>query len=186
MPVRSAANLGVLSEDKVNIVIHGHEPLLASMILDATAEPEMIDLAKSVGATGINVAGICCTANESLMRKGVPPAGNMLHQELAVLTGAVEVMVVDVQCIFQGLTEVAEHFHTKLISSSAKARVGDSEQIVVDEHKPREAARKIVRTAIENFPNRGTSTSPPSPSRSSRASRTSTSATCSAGRCARL
>ena len=103
VPVRSAANLGVLSEDKVNIVIHGHEPLLASMILDATAEPEMIELAKSVGATGINVAGICCTANESLMRKGVPPAGNMLHQELAVLTGAVEAMVVDVQCIFQGL-----------------------------------------------------------------------------------
>lgn len=154
-PVRSSANLGVLSEDKVNILIHGHEPLLASMILDATSEPEMVELAKSLGATGINVAGICCTANESLMRKGVPPAGNMLHQELAILTGAVEAMVVDVQCIFQGLTEVADHFHTKLISSSSKARVGDSEQIVVDEHRPREAAREIVRSAVENFANRG-------------------------------
>lgn len=153
-PVRSAANLGVLSEDKVNILIHGHEPLLASMILDATSEPEMLALAESVGAAGINVAGICCTANESLMRKGVPPAGNMLHQELAILTGAVEAMVVDVQCIFQGLTEVADHFHTKLISSSSKARVGDSEQIVVDEHRPREAAREIVRSAVENFANR--------------------------------
>jgi len=154
-PVRSSANLGVLSKDKVNIVIHGHEPLLASMILDATAEPEMIELARSVGATGINVVGICCTANEALMRKGVPPAGNMLHQELAVLTGAVEAMVVDVQCIFQGLVEVAEHFHTRLISSSPKARIGNSEQIVIDEHRPREAAREIVRAAIENFPNRG-------------------------------
>ncbi len=153
-PVRSSANLGVLSEDKVNILIHGHEPLLASMILDATSEPEMLELAKSLGATGINVAGICCTANESLMRKGVPPAGNMLHQELAILTGAVEAMVVDVQCIFQGLTEVADHFHTKLISSSPKACVGDSEQIVVDEHRPREAARQIVRSAVENFANR--------------------------------
>ncbi len=153
-PVRSSANLGVLSEDKVNILIHGHEPLLASMIIDATREPEMIALAEKVGATGINVAGICCTANESLMRKGVPPAGNMLHQELAVLTGAVEAMVVDVQCIFQGLTEVADHFHTKLISSSPKACVGDSEQIVVDEHNPRESARRIVREAIENFTNR--------------------------------
>ncbi len=153
-PVRSSANLGVLSEDHVNILIHGHEPLLASMIIDATREPEMIALAEKVGATGINVAGICCTANESLMRKGVPPAGNMLHQELAVLTGAVEAMVVDVQCIFQGLTEVASHFHTKLISSSPKACVGDSEQIVVDEHNPRESARRIVREAIENYPNR--------------------------------
>ena len=153
-PVRSQANLGVLSADKVNILIHGHEPLLASMIIDATDEPEMIALAESVGAKGINVAGICCTANESLMRRGVPPAGNMLHQELAILTGAVETMVVDVQCIFQGLTEVANHFHTKLVSSSSKACVGDSEQIIVDEHNPRESARKIVRQAIENFPNR--------------------------------
>jgi anaerobic carbon-monoxide dehydrogenase catalytic subunit len=154
VPVRSQANLGVLSEDKVNILIHGHEPLLASMIIDATREPEMIELAENVGAKGINVAGICCTANESLMRRGVPPAGNMLHQELAVLTGAVEAMVVDVQCIFQGLTEVADHFHTKLISSSPKACVGDSEQIIVDEHNPRESALKIVRAAIENYPNR--------------------------------
>ena len=153
-PVRSQANLGVLSATKVNILIHGHEPLLASMIIDATSEPEMIELAKSVGAEGINVAGICCTANESLMRKGVPPAGNMLHQELAILTGAVETMVVDVQCIFQGLTEVAKHFHTKLVSSSPKACVGDSEQIIVDEHNPRVAAREIVRQAILNFPNR--------------------------------
>ena len=152
--VRSSANLGVLSEEKVNLLIHGHEPLLASMIIDATREPEMLALAESVGAKGINVAGICCTANESLMRRGVPLAGNMLQQELAILTGAVDVMVVDVQCIFQGLTEVASHFHTKLISSSPKARIGDSEHIVVDEHRPMESARAIVRTAVENFPNR--------------------------------
>jgi carbon-monoxide dehydrogenase catalytic subunit len=155
-PVRSSANLGVLSEDRVNILIHGHEPLLAAMILDATQEPEMLELAESVGAQGINVAGICCTANESLMRKGVPPAGNMLHQELAVLTGAVEAMVVDVQCIFQGLADVSSHFHTRLVSTSPKACVGDLEaHIVVDEHHPREAALQIVREAVENYPNRG-------------------------------
>ncbi len=154
-PVRSSANLGVISETEVNILIHGHEPLLASMIIDATREPEMIELAKSVGAAGINIAGICCTANESLMRQGVPPAGNMLHQELAVLTGAVEAMVVDVQCIFQGLGEVSSHFHTMLISTSPKAVVGDSIHMVVDEHRPREAAREIVRKAIENYRNRG-------------------------------
>lgn len=154
-PVRSAANLGVLSADKVNILIHGHEPLLAAMIIDAAGDPDMVALAESKGATGINIAGICCTANESLMRKGVPPAGNMLHQELALLTGAVEAMVVDVQCIFEALNDVASHFHTKLISSSPKARVGDSEQIIVDEHDPQSSARKIVREAVENFSNRG-------------------------------
>lgn len=152
--IRSSANLGVLSESKVNVVIHGHEPLLASMIIDATREPVMTELAKSLGADGINVVGLCCTANESLMRQGIAPAGNMLHQELAVLTGAVEAMVVDVQCIFQGLDDVSSHFHTLFVTTSPKAVIGNSLHIVVDEHRPREAAREIVRRAIENFPNR--------------------------------
>lgn len=154
-PVRSSANLGVISATQVNILVHGHEPLLASMIVDAASDPEMIELAKSLGAEGINIAGICCTANESLMRKGIPPAGNMLHQELAVLTGAVEAMVVDVQCIFQGLADVSSYYHTMLVSTSPKAHVGDSIHIVVDEHDPQTSAREIVRKAIENFPNRG-------------------------------
>ncbi|MBU4556069.1 MAG: anaerobic carbon-monoxide dehydrogenase catalytic subunit [Actinobacteria bacterium] len=154
-PVRSAANLGVLKDDQVNIMIHGHEPLLSSMVLDAARSQEMIELARSLGATGINVAGICCTANEALMRQGVPPAGNMLHQELAVLTGAVEAMIVDVQCIFQGLVEVANNFHTLLISTSPKARIGDSIHLTFDEERPREAAMDIVRQAVENYSNRG-------------------------------
>ena len=156
VPVRSAANLGVLKDDHVNILIHGHEPLLSSMIVDAARDPEMEALAKEVGAAGINMAGICCTANEALMRQGVPPAGNMLHQELAVLTGAVEAMVVDVQCIFQGLADVASNYHTLLISTSPKAKVAEQGiHIEMDEHKPGETANEIVRRAIENFKNRG-------------------------------
>ncbi|MBI5231108.1 MAG: anaerobic carbon-monoxide dehydrogenase catalytic subunit [Coriobacteriales bacterium] len=155
-PVRSAANLGVLKDDEVNILIHGHEPLLSSMIVEAAQLPEMKELAVKMGAKGINIAGICCTANEALMRQGVPPAGNMLHQELAVLTGAVEAMVVDVQCIFQGLAEAAKHFHTLLVSTSEKAKVGENGMhITVDEHHPLAAAKDIVRQAVENYANRG-------------------------------
>lgn len=155
-PVRSAANLGVLKTDEVNIMIHGHEPLLSSMVVDVARSPEMIELARSVGAKGINLAGICCTSNEALMRQGVPPAGNMLHQELAVLTGAVEAMVVDVQCIFQGLAAVADNFHTLLITTSPKARIGDAGiHMEMDEHDPGKTASEIVRRAVENFANRG-------------------------------
>ena len=155
-PIRSAANLGVLKDDEVNLMIHGHEPLLSSVIVDVARSKEMTDLAESVGAKGINIAGICCTANEALMRQGVPPAGNMLHQELAVLTGAVEAMVVDVQCIFQGLADAASHYHTELISTSPKARVAEDDiHIEMDEHHPRVAAEEIVRRAVENFKNRG-------------------------------
>ncbi len=98
-PVLSQINLGVFKEDEVNIIIHGHEPQLAEMIVIAAEDSEMIKYAKSKGAKGINLAGMCCTANEILMRHGVPIAGNFLQQELAIVTGAVETMVVDVQCI---------------------------------------------------------------------------------------
>jgi carbon-monoxide dehydrogenase catalytic subunit len=154
-PVLGRVNLGVLKADEVNIIIHGHEPLLSEMIVAVAREPKMIELAKSKGANGINLAGICCTANEILMRHGVPLAGNFLQQELALVTGAVEAMVVDVQCIMQSLPDVAQCYHTKIITTSPKAKIPGALHIEFDEHNAIESARAIVKTAIENFPNRG-------------------------------
>jgi len=154
-PVRSAANLGVLQQDKVNIVVHGHEPTLSEMIVAAALDPEMVDYARSKGATGIQLAGICCTANETLMRQGVPLAGNFLQQELAILTGAVEAMVVDIQCVFQGLVPLAERFHTEIITTSPKAKIAGATHIEFDERRALEIAKDIVRRAIDRFPQRG-------------------------------
>jgi len=154
-PVLGRVNLGVLKRDEVNIIIHGHEPLLSEMIVAVAREPKMIELAKSKGANGINLAGICCTANEILMRHGVPLAGNFLQQELALVTGAVEAMVVDVQCIMQSLPDIAQCYHTKIITTSPKAKIPGALHIEFDEHNAIESARAIVKTAIENFPNRG-------------------------------
>jgi carbon-monoxide dehydrogenase catalytic subunit len=153
-PVLGKADLGVLEEDKVNLIIHGHEPLLSEMIVAVAQEPEMIELAKSKGAKGINLAGMCCTANEILMRHGVPIAGNFLQQELAIVTGAVDAMVVDVQCIMQSIQTVAECYHTKIITTSTKAKIPGAVHIEFDEHDAMKSAREIVKTAIENFPNR--------------------------------
>ncbi len=122
-PVRTRANLGVLESDKVNVIVHGHEPLLSEMIVSAASDPELVDLAKKQGANGINVAGMCCTGNEILMRHGIPVAGNFLQQELAVATGAVDAMVVDVQCVMPALGALAGCFHTKFISTSPKGQV---------------------------------------------------------------
>jgi carbon-monoxide dehydrogenase catalytic subunit len=154
-PVLGRVNLGVLKKDEVNIIIHGHEPLLSEMIVAVSREPQMIELAKSKGANGINLAGICCTANEILMRHGVPLAGNFLQQELALVTGAVDAMVVDVQCIMQSLPDIAQCYHTKIITTSPKAKIPGALHIEFDEHNAIESARAIVRTAIENFPKRG-------------------------------
>ena len=153
-PVLGKVNLGVLKRDEVNLVIHGHEPLLSEMIVVAAQEPEMVSLAKAKGAEGINLAGMCCTANEILMRHGIPLAGNFLQQELAIVTGAVDAMVVDIQCIMQSVTTVAECYHTKIITTSPKAHIPGAVHIEFDEHNALESARAIVRMAIENFPNR--------------------------------
>ncbi len=155
-PLKSSANLGVLKEDHVNIIIHGHEPLLSEMIVQDSELPEMIEYAKEKGAKGIQLGGICCTANEILMRHGVPLAGNYLQQELAIITGAVDAMVVDVQCIMENVANVADCFHTKIITTNPRAKIasGDTLHIEFDEHTAFEDAKRIVRTAIDNFPNR--------------------------------
>lgn len=156
-PLQSEANLGVLKEDHVNIIIHGHEPVLSEMIVASAQSQEMIDYAKSKGAKGIQLGGICCTGNEILQRHGVPPAGTFLQQELAIITGACDAMVVDVQCVFQNLANVAKCFHTKLITTHPIARMEQENvlHIEFDEHHAMEDAKRIVKMAIDNFENRG-------------------------------
>ena len=161
VPILGKVNLGVLKKDEVNIVIHGHEPLLSEMIVVASQDPEMIQLAKSKGAQGINLAGICCTANEILMRHGVPLAGNFLQQELAIVTGAIDAMVVDIQCIMQSIADVAQCYHTKIITTAPKAKIPGAEHIEFSEHHAMESAKKIVRAAVENFARRGKNISIP-------------------------
>ena len=154
-PLVSQVNLGVLKGDEVNIVVHGHEPTLSEMILAASTDPELVAYAKSKGAQGITLAGICCTSNETLIRQGVPSAGNFLHQELAILTGAVDAMVVDVQCIMQALPNLASHFHTLVITTSPKVKISGATHVEFEEHRALDIAKDIVRRAIDNFPNRG-------------------------------
>jgi len=159
-PGRGEVNLGVLKEDEVNIIVHGHEPILSEMIVAAAGDKGLLAEAKKVGAKGINVAGICCTANELLMRHGVPIAGNFLSQELAIATGAVELMAVDVQCVMQGLAEVAKCFHTKLITTSDKAKLTGVEHIAMEPKTALNTAKELVKMAIGNYKNRGRVTIP--------------------------
>ncbi|MBI9074719.1 MAG: anaerobic carbon-monoxide dehydrogenase catalytic subunit [Desulfatibacillum sp.] len=156
-PLQSEANLGIMKKDHVNIIIHGHEPILSEMIVAVAQSQEMVDYCKTVGAKGIQMGGICCTANEMLQRHGVPLAGTFLQQELAIVTGACDAMVVDIQCIFQNLANVAKCFHTKLITTHPIAKMEQDNVIHIefDEHHALEDAKTIVKMAIDNFKNRG-------------------------------
>jgi anaerobic carbon-monoxide dehydrogenase catalytic subunit len=153
-PRTSRMNLGVLKDDHVNILLHGHNPMLSEVIVAASQDEELLDMAKKNGALGINLAGLCCTGNEVLMRKGIPMAGNHLMQELSIMTGAVEVMLVDYQCIMPAVTETAKCYHTKVISTFDKAKFPGAEHIAFDPSRGMEIGKKIVRIAVENYTNR--------------------------------
>ncbi len=153
-PLRSTANLGVLKEEKVNILVHGHEPTLSDVIAVISQDKELIKKAEAKGASGINVAGICCTANEILMRHGIPVAGSFLQQELAILTGVVDSMVVDVQCLMPGLINAADCYHTKLLTTSPKAKMPGFTHIEFHENDAVKTATRIIEESIDNFSNR--------------------------------
>jgi carbon-monoxide dehydrogenase catalytic subunit len=155
-PIKAEASFGIFKEDEVNLIVHGHEPSLAEMIVDVAGEAELVEYAKSKGAKGINLGGMCCTANEVLMRHGIPTAGGFTNQELGIMTGLIDAMTVDVQCIMPAITELAKKFHTKIITTSPKAQIKGAVHVEYDEHRAKEIARQIIKTAIDNYANRKT------------------------------
>ncbi len=154
VPVLGQINLGVLKKDQVNLVVHGHEPLLPEVLVAVVKDPEIQKAAQAVGAKGINLVGMCCSANEILMRHGIPVGGNFLQQELAIVTGAVDAMVVDVQCEMQGLAQAAKCYHTKLITTNPRAKIEGALHIEFDEHRATAVAKQVLTEAINNFKNR--------------------------------
>ncbi len=155
VPKRAIIDLGVLKEDMVNITVHGHEPLLAESLCLAAEEEDMLALAKKVGSKGINLAGVCCTGNEILMRRGIPVAGSFVQQEMVLATGAVEAMVVDVQCVMQSVAQVVKEKHTDIITTNYRAKMPDAVHIQFDEHDAMGSAKSILTKAIKNFKKRG-------------------------------
>ena len=155
VPIRAIVDIGVLKEDHVNVTVHGHEPLLAEALCMAVEDPEIIALAKKAKAKGVNLAGVCCTGNEILMRRGIPVAAGFVQQEMVLATGAVEAMVVDVQCIMQSVAQVAKSFHTKIITTNYRAKMPDGVHMQFDEHDALNSAKEIIKAAIANFKKRG-------------------------------
>ncbi|HKK90524.1 MAG TPA: anaerobic carbon-monoxide dehydrogenase catalytic subunit [Desulfobacteraceae bacterium] len=153
-PKPTMVNAGVLKKDQVNIVVHGHNPVVSEMVSKACISEEMLALAKANGADGINLAGVCCTGNELLMRRGIAMAGNHLMTELILSTGAVDMMIVDYQCIMPSIGKVAACYHTKMVSTSDKARFPGMEHHEFHPENAEEKAVILVKSAIENFGSR--------------------------------
>ncbi len=154
-PRPTKVNAGVLKKDQVNIVVHGHNPVVSEMISAACQSEELLEAARANGAAGINLVGVCCTGNELLMRRGIAMAGNHLMTELILSTGAVDMMIVDYQCIMPSLGKVAACYHTKMISTSDKAQFPGMEHHEFHPENARDKAVDVVRMAVENFGKRG-------------------------------
>jgi carbon-monoxide dehydrogenase catalytic subunit len=153
-PVASQVNMGVLKADQVNIILHGHSPLVSEAVAQAAHDPQLLARAQELGAAGINLAGLCCTGNEVLMRRGIPMAGNHLLQELAIITGAVEAMVVDYQCIMPSLGDLASCYHTLFFTTSPKAKFPKAIHLSFSPESGAELGRTLVSQAVENFARR--------------------------------
>jgi carbon-monoxide dehydrogenase catalytic subunit len=153
-PVRAEVDMGCLKENHVNIIIHGHEPNMFESMLASVNDPDLVKAAQDAGAAGINLLGMCCSGAEMLSRHGIPHAGNFMSTEAVLVTGAVDAMGVDVQCIKQGLARVAECYQTKLFTTNPRAHIEGVEHIEFVEHDPRECTDAIVQNAIVRFKNR--------------------------------
>lgn len=155
VPIRATVNLGVLKADEVNVVVHGHEPLLSEALAMVVEDAEIVAAAQAVGAKGVNLAGVCCTGSEVLMRHGIPIAGSFIQQEIVLATGAVEAMVVDIQCVMQSLPAVAKCYHTEIITTSERAKITGATHIGFDHHNALQIAKDIIKRAISRYPQRG-------------------------------
>jgi len=152
---KSETDLGTLKEDCINIIVHGHIPLLSESIIKAAKK--LNNKAKKLGAKGINIIGMCCTGNEVLMRLGIPQAGHIMQQEAAIVTGLTDAIVVDIQCIFPSLSDLAQCYHTELITTIDYVRMPNSTHIPFTLENAKNSSRKIVLKAIEAYKKRNPS-----------------------------
>jgi carbon-monoxide dehydrogenase catalytic subunit len=154
VPTVAEVNMGVLKENMVNIIVHGHEPNLFESMLSSVSEPTLVEAAKNAGAKAINLVGMCCSGAEMLSRHGIPHAGNFMSTEAVIVTGAVDAMCVDVQCIKQGLVKVGECYNTPIYTTNPRCKIEGATHIELHEHDPRACTDEVVIKAISRFKNR--------------------------------
>jgi carbon-monoxide dehydrogenase catalytic subunit len=151
-PKESKIGMDVLQKDKVNILVHGHLPVLSEMVILFANKLE--EKARAAGAKGINVVGTCCTGTEVLVRLGIPMAGSTIMQELVVGTGVADAVCVDVQCVYPSLSTITKALHTRLITTMPELRMNNDIYIEFTPDNADKAANQIVEEAIAAYKER--------------------------------
>jgi len=151
-PTVTQANLGTLKSDAVNIAVHGHNPVLSDLLV--TMAEQKSSAAIDAGASGINLVGICCTGNEIMMRHGIPSCTHSVSQEMAIVTGALDAMVVDYQCIMPSVASVAECYGTQIVTTMDICKLPGATHVEFKEEEAGAKADEIFDLAIKSFTRR--------------------------------
>lgn len=162
-PNEGSVNVGVLDPDAVNVMMHGHQPLLAIKVLEAARDKSWQEKARAAGAkNGLKIYGSLCEGqqifNIASEYKDVfhGQMGNWIQQELILATGAVDVLAFDYNCVMPSMSEqFAPKYHTKMISTDKVIRQGGVERLEFEPDKANTIAEGILARAIEAFGNRG-------------------------------
>lgn len=159
MPERkeTVVNYGVLRRDHVNVLLHGHSPVMLEVVLAKLRSPEIEAAARAAGAQGIAIGGLCCSGEELLARHGIPTVTNIGGQELVLGTGAVDALVVDMQCVIPGTKILADCFGTQLVTTSESNRIPGALHVPFDPERRSDFERdaeRIAQAAIAAFTRR--------------------------------
>jgi anaerobic carbon-monoxide dehydrogenase catalytic subunit len=154
-PGRGKVGFGTLGQGRgVKVAVHGHVPVLAEALVAATDDPELREEAARAGAEGFDLYGICCSGQELLGRHGIPSVTGILGQEFALATGALDALVVDLQCVLPGIMEVAREKGTAVITTSDSNRLEGADHLPADLLDLPGSARRILRRALEAYQGR--------------------------------
>ncbi len=128
VPTTIAVNLGGLKQNGPNLLLYGHfSPILKRKIAEAAKKQD------------VNVMGVCMDPLLPPFR--FPIATNYGSQEIPLMTGAVDLLVVGDQSVNPSLVEVAKAFEVPIISTETLKPKKDSGSF----------ARSIVEQAKQAF-----------------------------------
>jgi len=149
-PTSGEVGFGMLARGSgVKLAVHGHLPVAAEALLAAAEEPEMLAEAAAAGADGFDFYGICCSGQELLARHGVPSVTGILGQEFALATGALDALVVDLQCVLPAIMPVAREKGTIVVTTHDSNRLEGAVHMPAEPGTLPQAARKILGLACD-------------------------------------
>ena len=142
-PVIRMAPVGfrVIDEDYINIMITGHQHSTFTSFQEKLKEPEIVELAKSVGAKGFRLVGCTCVGQDLQLRGQhyqeifAGHAGNNFTSEAVLSTGAIDMVVSEFNCTIPGLEPIADKLKVKMICLDDVAKKKNAEYIYLDRDK---------------------------------------------------